>query len=145
VPKNLATPIPKPWACACLSFERMDRLACHAMLACATALAAACAGPDARRPVLRPIDAVAMQGTVERLAKEMLVPGAVVILRTPNGDFATTYGVTTYRCDEERLPLSDGAGTSDRSVRFEKPLATDRYLLSLRVAAPGNFALFSLP
>jgi D-alanyl-D-alanine carboxypeptidase len=34
---------------------------------------------------------------VERLAKEMLVPGAVVILRTPNGNFATTYGVTTYR------------------------------------------------
>jgi D-alanyl-D-alanine carboxypeptidase len=39
----------------------------------------------------------AMQGAVERLAKEMLVPGAVVILRTPNGDFTTTYGVTTYR------------------------------------------------
>jgi D-alanyl-D-alanine carboxypeptidase len=52
---------------------------------------------DAMRPALRPIDAAAMQGTVERLAKEMLVPGAVVILRTPNGDFATTYGVTTYR------------------------------------------------
>ena len=33
----------------------------------------------------------------ERLAKEMLVPGAVVILRTPNGGFATTYGVTSYR------------------------------------------------
>jgi D-alanyl-D-alanine carboxypeptidase len=97
VPKNLATPIPKPWACACLSFERMGRLACHAMLACATVFAAACAGLDARRPALRPIDAAAMQGTVERLAKEMLVPGAVVILRTPNGDFATTYGVTTYR------------------------------------------------
>ena len=46
---------------------------------------------------LLPIDAVAMQGTVERLAKEMLVPGAFVILRTPNGDFATTYGVTTHR------------------------------------------------
>ena len=38
-----------------------------------------------------------MRGTVERLAKEMLVPGAVVILRTPNGNFTTTYGVTTYR------------------------------------------------
>jgi D-alanyl-D-alanine carboxypeptidase len=42
-------------------------------------------------------DEAAMQGTVERLAKEMLVPGAVVILRTPNGDFTTTYGVRTYR------------------------------------------------
>ena len=27
----------------------------------------------------------------------MLVPGAVVILRTPNGEFRTTYGATTYR------------------------------------------------
>lgn len=38
-----------------------------------------------------------MQGTVERLAKDMLVPGAVVILRTPPGNFTSTYGVTTYR------------------------------------------------
>ena len=81
-----------------LSLERLGRLACHAMLACATAgLLEACGRSDTKQPALRPIDAAAMQGTVERLAKEMLVPGAVVILRTPNGEFTTTYGVTTYR------------------------------------------------
>jgi hypothetical protein len=58
----------------------------------------------------------AMRGMVEQLAKEMLVPGAVVLLRTPNGDFATTYGVTTYRCDEERLPSVTAQGLpTDRS------------------------------
>ena len=71
---------------------------CHALLALPTAvLLTACAASDSKHPALRPIDAAAMQGTVERLAKEMLVPGAVVILRTPNGEFTTTYGVTTYR------------------------------------------------
>jgi D-alanyl-D-alanine carboxypeptidase len=67
-------------------------------LACIAALlVAACGESQARQPALRPIDAAAMQDTVERLAKEMLVPGAVVILRTPNSEFITTHGVTTYR------------------------------------------------
>ena len=71
---------------------------CRALLAVTTAvLVTACAAPDAKRSALRSVDAVAMQGTVERLAKEMLVPGAVVILRTPTGNFTSTYGVTTYR------------------------------------------------
>ncbi len=92
-----------PRACAGRSAGRMNLLACRAMLVCASVLVAACAATDAQqpalrpKPALRPIDAAEMQGTVERLAKEMLVPGAVVILRTPNGNFATTYGVTTYR------------------------------------------------
>jgi D-alanyl-D-alanine carboxypeptidase len=78
--------------------ERTGRLAGRAMLACATAcLVAACDQSDDEQSALRPIDTAAMQSTVERLAKEMLVPGAVVILRTPNGEFTTTYGVTSYR------------------------------------------------
>ena len=99
--KNLNTLL-GPRACAGRSAGRMDLFACRAMLVCASVLVAACAATDAQqsalrpKPALRPIDAAEMQGTVERLAKEMLVPGAVVILRTPNGNFATTYGVTTY-------------------------------------------------
>lgn len=31
------------------------------------------------------------------MAEEMFVPGAVVILRTPEGDFTTTYGTTSHR------------------------------------------------
>ena len=71
---------------------------CRALLALTISLVvAACAALGAKQSALRPIDAAAMQGTVERLAKEMLVPGAVVILRTPTGNFTSTYGVTTYR------------------------------------------------
>ena len=74
------------------------RVRATGLLACAAAcLLAGCSGLGTKQSALRPIDAAAMQGTVERLAKEMLVPGAVVILRTPSGEFRTTYGVTTYR------------------------------------------------
>jgi D-alanyl-D-alanine carboxypeptidase len=97
MPKNLNTLIQKSWTCAGLSLEGMYRLGCYAMLACVTALAAGCGTSGTKQPALRPIDTAEMKGTVERLAKEMLVPGAVVILRTPNGGFATTYGVTSYR------------------------------------------------
>ena len=51
----------------------------------------------AERPALRTIDRAALQQLVETRARDMLVPGAVVILRTPKGDFTSTYGVTTYR------------------------------------------------
>ena len=96
--QNLNMLIQKSRAYADLALERMGRLVRHAMLVCATAgLATAYGGSDAKQPALHPIDVAAMQGTVERLAKEMLVPGAVVILRTPNGEFTITYGVTTYR------------------------------------------------
>ncbi len=78
--------------------NRSRTVACRALLALTTAvLVTACAAPGAKRSALRPIDAAAMQGTVERVAKEMLLPGAVVILRTPTGNFTSTYGVTTYR------------------------------------------------
>ena len=43
---------------------------------------------------LKPIDPVALQDTVEATAKELLVPGAMVLLRTPQGDFVFGYGTT---------------------------------------------------
>ena len=46
---------------------------------------------------LQPVDPAAMQRTVETLAKDMQVPGAVVIVKTPKGNFSTAYGVTTYQ------------------------------------------------
>ena len=81
-----------------LGGKRSWPVAWRALFALTTAvLVTACAAPGANRTVLRPINAAAMQGTVERVAKEMLLPGAVVILRTPTGNFTSTYGVTTYR------------------------------------------------
>ena len=43
---------------------------------------------------LKPFDPVALQGVVEATAKELLLPGAMVLLRTPQGDFAFGYGAT---------------------------------------------------
>jgi D-alanyl-D-alanine carboxypeptidase len=43
---------------------------------------------------LKTIDPKAFQATVERLAKELMVPGALVLLRTPQGDFTASVGTT---------------------------------------------------
>lgn len=48
-------------------------------------------------PALKTIDATAMQQAVSTRAAQLLVPGAVVIVRTPKGDFTSSYGVTTYK------------------------------------------------
>jgi len=37
---------------------------------------------------LKPFDPVALQATVEAMGKELLLPGAMVLLRTKQGDFA---------------------------------------------------------
>ena len=44
---------------------------------------------------LKPIDKAALQAVVDATAKELLVPGAMVILSTPQGDFTVSYGTTT--------------------------------------------------
>jgi len=75
----------------------ISKVRSHALLALLGAcFCLGCGAADSRNPALSPIDPVALRDSVHRLAKEMLVPGAVVILRTPNGEFKTTYGVTTY-------------------------------------------------
>lgn len=43
---------------------------------------------------LKPFDPVAFQGVVETTAKELRLPGAMVLLRTPLGEFAFGYGAT---------------------------------------------------
>jgi D-alanyl-D-alanine carboxypeptidase len=43
---------------------------------------------------LEPIDATALQAVVESVGRELLVPGAMVLLRTPEGDFVHGYGTT---------------------------------------------------
>src|SRR6267142_3056805 len=43
---------------------------------------------------LKPIDKAALQTMVDTTARELLIPGAVVLLRTPQGEFAFTYGTT---------------------------------------------------
>lgn len=43
---------------------------------------------------LKRIDQAALQTLVETTARELLIPGAVVLLRTPQGEFVATYGTT---------------------------------------------------
>lgn len=43
---------------------------------------------------LKPIEPVALQGVVEALGKELFLPGAMVLLRTPQGNFVFSYGAT---------------------------------------------------
>ena len=45
-------------------------------------------------PGLRTIDQRALQALVDQSARALHVPGAVVLLRTPQGDFTATYGTT---------------------------------------------------
>jgi D-alanyl-D-alanine carboxypeptidase len=67
-----------------------------AIVAGAALLAAASLETTSSSQVLRPLDKTALRKIVESTAKELMVPGAVVILRTPIGDFGTTFGTTTF-------------------------------------------------
>ena len=58
-----------------------------------TGLLASCATPQS--PALKAIDPAALQATVSAAAKELLVPGALVLLSTPQGKFMVNYGTTT--------------------------------------------------
>src|SRR5687768_1243662 len=56
---------------------------------CATSSAIAAVAPSLKR-----IDPIALQATIEGVAKELLLPGAMVLLLTPQGRFAFGYGTT---------------------------------------------------
>ena len=47
-----------------------------------------------RSSALKPIDAAAFQAVVERAAKELFVPGAVVVVKTPQGRYEAAVGTT---------------------------------------------------
>jgi D-alanyl-D-alanine carboxypeptidase len=59
-------------------------------------LIAACSRPGSKAgsSALKPIDKAALQTMVDTTSKELLIPGAVVLLRTPQGDFTIAYGTT---------------------------------------------------
>src|SRR5262245_31159849 len=59
-------------------------------------LIAACSRSDSTvgSSTLKPIDQAALQTMIDNTAKELLIPGAVVLLRTPQGEFTVTYGTT---------------------------------------------------
>src|SRR6516225_4098297 len=58
------------------------------------AVACSISGTGEATTNLKAYDPIALQGVVEATAKELLLPGAMVLLRTPQGDFAFGYGAT---------------------------------------------------
>jgi D-alanyl-D-alanine carboxypeptidase len=63
-----------------------------AALGCVTGLSLSCTRQGAS--ALKPIDQASLQAMVETTAKELMIPGAVVLLRTPQGEFTVSYGTT---------------------------------------------------
>ena len=63
-----------------------------AALGCVTGLSLSCTRQ--RESALKPIDKSALQTMVDTTAKELIIPGAVVLLRTPQGEFTVSYGTT---------------------------------------------------
>jgi D-alanyl-D-alanine carboxypeptidase len=51
-------------------------------------------GSTAGTSTLKPIGGAALQAMVDTTAKELLIPGALVLLRTPQGDFTAASGTT---------------------------------------------------
>jgi D-alanyl-D-alanine carboxypeptidase len=64
------------------------------ILGIVVAVACSVSGTAEATTNLKPFDSVALQGTVEAAAKELLLPGAMVLLHTPQGDLAFGYGAT---------------------------------------------------
>ncbi|GAB1059211.1 serine hydrolase domain-containing protein [Shewanella algae] len=104
----------------------------HAFILVSVSLLSAC-NSDSQEVVLNPVDTAKMQQKVEQLAKEMLVPGAVVILRTPRGDFKTAYGVTRYGGSE--------ATDFDQHVRVGSNTKTWVGTVILQMAQQGRLQL----
>ncbi|MER9922468.1 hypothetical protein NKJ84_05860 [Mesorhizobium sp. M0048] len=59
----------------------------------------------ASMPALKSIDLAALQATVERLAKELMLPGAMVLLKTPRGNLVFGYGTTDWVPRTRRAPI----------------------------------------
>jgi len=63
------------------------------------------AGSASASPALKPIDQASLQAVVEKATKDMLVPGAVVMIRTPQGSH--TVGVGTTELGKQTPPDAD--------------------------------------
>jgi D-alanyl-D-alanine carboxypeptidase len=61
--------------------------------------------PPASSAALKPISQAALQTMLDTTAKRLLIPGAVILLRTPQGKFTAAYGTT--QLGTMRRPTAD--------------------------------------
>ena len=69
------------------------RSMCIALTACVAMATAGCTSTT-EPTALKAIDPKAFQAVVDDVARKLKVPGAMVLLRTPQGDFTAPYGTT---------------------------------------------------
>jgi CubicO group peptidase (beta-lactamase class C family) len=84
---------------------------------------------------LKPIDQAALQSLVDTTIKELLIPGAVVLLRTPHGDFTAASGTT-----ELGTRNRPGADTHFRIASNTKTM-TAAVILQLAQEGKGKLSL----
>lgn len=77
-----------------LSWPVAAIMALAVMLATACSTARSPSGTTATPRGLKKIDSAALKTVLDTASREMLVPGALVYLRTPQGDFTVSYGST---------------------------------------------------
>src|SRR5262245_33176763 len=82
---------------------------------------------------LKPIDQAALQSLVDTTIKELLVPGGVVLLRTPQGVFTAAYGTT-------QLGTRNRPG-SDTHFRIASNTKTMTAAVILQLAQEGKLRL----
>ncbi len=82
---------------------------------------------------LKTIDKAALQSIVDETAKELLVPGYLVLLRSPQGEFVAASGTTML--GEEKLPTAD---THFRIASITKTMTSAATLL---LAQEGKLSL----
>ena len=73
---------------------------------------------------LKPIDRTALQNTVDATAEELMVPGAMVLLRTPQGEFIVSYGTSVL---DDSIPPR--AGTHFRIASNTKTMTAAAIML----------------
>lgn len=69
----------------------------------------------ASMPALKSIDLAALQATVGGLAKELMLPGAMVLLKTPQGNLVFGYGTTELGATNP--PRADTTSVRPRTPR----------------------------
>ena len=82
---------------------------------------------------LKPIDQTALQAMVDTTAQELLIPGAVVLLRTPQGEFTAAYGTT-------QLGARNRPG-ADTHFRIASNTKTMTAAVILQLAQEGKLSL----
>ena len=87
----------------------------------------------AQSSALKPIDPAALQTMVDATAKELLIPGAVVLLRTPGAEFVVTHGTT--------LPGAKSPPAADTYFRAASNTKTMTSAVILQLAQEGKLSV----